>query len=101
MYTFVVTNSDERALTVSFVIFRILKLRQLVSLDLSGNAVKDISILGDASTVKLESLKELKLARNQVTKNAFLRGSTIMYSGQLKHPLMAVKRLRVKGGRAF
>jgi hypothetical protein len=43
-----------------------LKLRHLVSLDLTANSIKDISIFGDPSANKLDSLKELKLAQNQV-----------------------------------
>ena len=46
---------------------RILKLRQLVSLDLTGNLIKDISMFGDLNANKLDVLKELKLASNQVT----------------------------------
>ena len=46
---------------------RILKLQQLVSLDLTGNSIKDISVFGDLNANKLDVLKELKLASNQVT----------------------------------
>ena len=45
---------------------RILKLRSLVNLDLSGNAIKDITVFGDAAANKLDSLKELRLSSNQV-----------------------------------
>jgi len=37
-----------------------------VSLDLTGNAIKDISIFGDPTGNKLDCLKELKLAGNLV-----------------------------------
>ncbi len=45
---------------------RMMKLRQLVSLDLTGNAIKDIAIFGDQTGNKLGCLKELKLAGNSV-----------------------------------
>jgi Leucine-rich repeat (LRR) protein len=49
-----------------------LKLRHLVSLDLTANSIKDISIFGDPSANKLDSLKELKLAQNQVGVENFI-----------------------------